>query len=107
MRSNYSENPVTLQIDYRSSVRGVYINVARAMILPDGLQEVLAEARHRDLSSQELPAWPLIGVFKREETTSMEIVILSALLRTSSEPGGISVPVICPGPLPALVRMIH
>ncbi|OCK96888.1 uncharacterized protein K441DRAFT_24496 [Cenococcum geophilum 1.58] len=43
LRSNHSENPATLQIDYRSSVRSVYIDVA------DGLQEVLAEARHRSL----------------------------------------------------------
>lgn len=37
LRSNYSENPVTLQTNYRSSVRSVYIDVARAMILSDRL----------------------------------------------------------------------
>ena len=57
LRSNYSENPATLQIDYRSSVKSVCIGVAGAIILSDELQEVLAEARHRYLSSQELPSW--------------------------------------------------
>ena len=39
LRSNHSENPPTLQIDYRSSVRSVYIDIARAMIQSDGCKK--------------------------------------------------------------------
>lgn len=92
LRSNHSENPATLQIDYRSSVRSLYIDVT------DELQEVLAEARQISLH-KNYPLGSLIGVFKREEMTSMKIVVLSALPRTSSESGRIY-----PGSLPTLAR---